>query len=112
MEESVLLPILPGLGRGYCMEERQQALNHTLVLKNRNFIQLTGVTDVNSFDDGEIILETDCGMLMIKGSELHISHLILEKGEVNVDGRVDSLTYSESHKSAKQAKNLVGRLFK
>lgn len=99
-------------GKGICMEERQAAINHTLVLKNRNFIQLTGVTDVISFDAGEIILETDSGMLMIKGNELHMSHLTLEKGEVNVDGHVDSLTYSEAHKSAKQAKNLMGRLFK
>lgn len=94
------------------MEERQSAQNHSMVMKNRNFVQMTGVTDVVSFDAGEIILETEAGMLMIKGSELHMSHLTLEKGEVNVDGTVDSLTYSDSHRASKQAQKFMGRLFK
>ena len=68
--------------------------------------------DVISFDSIEIILETASGMLMIKGSDLHMSHLTVEKGEVNVDGNVDSLTYSDSHKASKQAGKILGRLFK
>ncbi|MBS5520956.1 MAG: sporulation protein YabP [Clostridiales bacterium] len=94
------------------MEERQAAQNHTLILKNRKSLQLTGVMDVISFDSIEIILETASGMLMIKGSDLHMSHLTVEKGEVNVDGNVDSLTYSDSHKASKQAGKILGRLFK
>ncbi len=94
------------------MEERQTAQNHALVLKNRKLLQLTGVTDVVSFDSIEIILETVSGMLMIKGSDLHMSRLTVEKGEVNVEGNVDSLTYSDSHKASKQAGKILGRLFK
>ena len=94
------------------MEERQAAQNHTLILKNRKSLPLTGVMDVISFDSIEIILETASGMLMIKGSDLHMSHLTVEKGEVNVDGNVDSLTYSDSHKASKQAGKILGRLFK
>ena len=55
-------------GRGF-MEERQAAQNHTLILKNRKSLQLTGIMDVISFDSIEIILETASGMLMIKGSK-------------------------------------------
>ena len=94
------------------MEDSKNMPNHSVIMKNRNFIQLSGVMDVISFDASEIILETSQGMLMIKGEQLHMSHLSLEKGEVNVDGNVDSLTYSESHKAAKQAQKLMGRLFK
>lgn len=94
------------------MEERQAAQSHSLVLKNRKSLQLTGVTDVLSFDSVEIILETAAGMLMIKGNELHMSHLAIDAGEVNVDGNVDSLTYSDSHKASKQAGKILGRLFK
>ena len=57
---------------------------------------LTGVVDVLSFDLTEILLETDQGMLMIRGSDLHVNRLTLEKGEVDVEGKIDSLTYSDS----------------
>lgn len=93
-------------------QERQMAPNHTFVLKNRKSLQLTGVTDVISFDSAEIFLETSAGMLMIKGSDLHMSHLTVEKGEVNIDGTVDSLTYSDSGRASKQAGKILGRLFK
>ncbi len=51
---------------------------HKLILNNRRTCNLTGVSDVLSFDENEIILETDQGMLMIKGNELHVNRLTLE----------------------------------
>ena len=74
--------------------------------------RITGVNDVISFDSNEIILDTESGLLLLRGEELHISHLTLEKGEVHVDGHVDSLTYSEANKTSKQAEKFFGRLFK
>ena len=94
------------------MEDGSGTNNHMLTLRDRRFIQLTGVSDVISFDAGEIILETALGLLMIKGNELHMSHLTLEKGEINVDANIDSLTYSESQKASKQAEKIWGRLFR
>jgi sporulation protein YabP len=73
---------------------------------------LTGVVDVLSFDLNEIILETDQGMLMIKGSELHVNRLTLEKGEVDIDGKVDSFTYSEQAGMGGKGESLLSRLFK
>ena len=61
---------------------------HKLILNNRRTCNLTGVNDVLSFDEREIILETEQGMLMIKGNELHVNRLTLDKGEVDVDGRI------------------------
>lgn len=94
------------------MEERQGIRSHRLMLNDRKTIQITGVIDVVSFDAQEIILETECGLLLIKGQELHMSHLTLEKGEVNVDGTVDSLTYSDTAKTSEKAENFFGRLFR
>ena len=63
------------------MEERQGPQNHKLSMSNRSNIEITGVNDVISFDSNEIILDTESGLLLLRGEELHISHLTLEKGE-------------------------------
>lgn len=85
---------------------------HKLVMSNRRTCNLTGVSDVLSFDENEIILETDQGMLMMKGKELHVSRLMLDKGEVDVDGRIDSITYSEQGMKSERTDSLLGRLFR
>lgn len=85
---------------------------HKMTLLNRRTCNLTGVNDVLSFDVGEIILETDQGMLMIKGSELHVNRLTLEKGEVDIEGRIDSFTYSEQVGTGAKGESLLNRLFK
>ena len=85
---------------------------HKLILNNRRCGNLTGVSDVLSFDENEIILETDQGMLMMKGKELHVSRLMLDKGEVDIDGRIDSVTYSEQASRTERTESLLGRLFK
>lgn len=48
--------------------------------------RITGIADVVSFDENTIVLDTDMGLLTLKGKELHVSRLTLEKGEVDVDG--------------------------
>lgn len=85
---------------------------HKLILNNRRSCNLTGVNDVLSFDEHEIILETEQGMLMIKGMELHVNRLMLDKGEVDVDGRIDSFTYSEQSAMSAKGESLLSRLFK
>ena len=85
---------------------------HKLMLNNRRTCNLTGVNDVLSFDVNEIILETDLGMLMIKGNELHVNRLTLDKGEVDIEGRVDSFTYSEQMSAAAKGESLLTRLFR
>ena len=80
---------------------------HKLILNNRRTCNLTGVNDVLSFDEREIILETEQGMLMIKGNELHVNRLTLDKGEVDVDGRIDSFTYSEQSSMGGKGESLL-----
>ena len=85
---------------------------HKLLLTNRRTCNISGVNDVLSFDVNEILLETEQGMLMIKGNELHVSRLSMDKGEVDVDGRIDSFTYSENAGYGTKGESLLARLFK
>lgn len=95
------------------MEEKQGIQKfHKVSLNARNQAMITGVKDVLSFDAGEVLLETEQGILMIRGGELHVNRLTLEKGEVDVDGRIDSLTYSDTNGYGKTGESLISRLFK
>ena len=95
------------------MEERTgTGSGHKIMISNRKSGVLNGVIDVLSFDVGEILLETELGMLMIKGNDLHVNRLTLEKGEIDIEGKIDSLTYSDVKSSAKQNESLLRRLIK
>lgn len=83
-------------------EETQVRKSHKLVVNNRKTSLVTGVLDVLSFDLNEILLETEQGMMMVKGSDLHVNRLSLEKGEVDLSGNIDSITYSDMKQTAKQ----------
>ena len=92
--------------------EKNPSKAHKILLSNRKTAAFTGILDVLSFDVSEILLETEQGMLLIKGNDLHVNRLTLEKGEVDVEGRIDSLAYSEVKDYGKQAESFLGRLFK
>lgn len=62
------------------MEEQRTPKPHKLVVNNRKTSMVTGVLDVLSFDLNEILLETEQGMLMVKGTDLHVNRLSVEKG--------------------------------
>ncbi len=95
------------------MEERAGGNHsHKIMISNRKSGVLNGVIDVLSFDVGEILLETEMGMLMIKGNDLHVNRLTLEKGEIDIEGKIDSFTYSDVKSASKQSDSLLGRLFK
>ncbi|MCI9489254.1 sporulation protein YabP [Lachnospiraceae bacterium 48-42] len=94
------------------MEERVMQKNHKLVVNNRKTSMVTGVIDVLSFDLNEILLETEQGMMMVKGTDLHVNRLSLEKGEVDLSGNIDSISYSDVHAGAKQGENLLSKLFR
>lgn len=94
------------------MEEKNNAVkSHKVLLANRSSGTFSGVVDVLSFDVAEILLETELGMLLVKGHDLHVNRLSLEKGEIDMEGRIDSLTYSDVKTAGKQAQSLFGRLF-
>ena len=95
------------------MEDKLQVQkNHKVSLNARNTATITGVKDVLSFDAGEVLLETEMGILMLRGNELHVNRLTLEKGEVDIDGRIDSLTYSDNNAYGRSGESFISKLFK
>ena len=98
------------------MEERrdQQGIqkSHKLTMIGRKTALLTGINDVLSFDPNEVLLDTVQGTLMIRGEDLHVSRLSIEKGEVDIDGKVNSLAYTDTGGFVKNGETLFSRLFK
>lgn len=94
------------------MEEKLGGRQHKLTLQNRGSAAITGVADVVSFDENQVVLDTDLGLLTLKGKGLHVSRLTIEKGEVDVEGMVDSLAYSSNEALRKSGESFLTRLFK
>ena len=92
--------------------EEKMGLSHKVNLYNREKGTLTGILDVISFDENTIVLDTDMGLLTIRGKDLHVSRLALEKGEIDIEGRTDSLVYSSNEAYRKSGQSLLARLFK
>ncbi len=95
------------------MEEKVIAQKaHRALLNNRKSGNFSGVLDVLSFDLSEILLETEMGMLRIKGKDLHVNRLNLEKGEVDLTGQINSMEYSEVGKPKESGEGFWGKMFK
>ena len=80
-------------------------------MENRRKLSISGVLDVLSFDDQIVILETELGMLTVKGEDLRINKLSLDSTEVIIDGNISSLTYSEKQ-DKKSSGGLLNKIFK
>lgn len=82
-----------------------------LILENREKLSVSGVVDVLSFDDQVVMIETELGLLTVKGEELRINKLSIDTSEVIVEGNVCHLSYSD--KSQEKSKgSLIGKIFK
>ncbi len=78
------------------MSEQIVKSSHSLILDNRNTLNLSGVTDVAGFDEQTVNLVTECGVLIVKGGNLHINKLNLDSKDVCIDGTINSLQYINS----------------
>ncbi len=94
------------------LQEQSRPVNaHKLIMQNRQKVDLTGITEVISFDNKVIELETVEGAVRFAGEGLHVKRLTLEKGEVELEGRIQEIIYHESQK-AKTAGGMLSRLFR
>jgi sporulation protein YabP len=75
--------------------QKQPAKPHSVTMDNRSLLSVTGVEDVESFDENEIIMSTSQGNLIVRGSGLHISTISLDTGELKVAGIIIELSYEE-----------------
>lgn len=98
------------------MEDRKTNSNSTimqnLVLENREKLTISGVNDVLSFDDQIVILETQLGLLTVKGENLRINKLSLDNEEVVVEGEITNLMYTEKDLERKSGNSFLGKIFK
>lgn len=91
-------------------EEKYKAeLPHNVIMEGRERLSVSGVVDVESFDEETIVLHTSKGMLIVRGSDLHIEKLSLDGGDLAVEGYVDSLKYEEERADKG---GFMARLFK
>ena len=91
-------------------EEKRKSGRHTLNMEERERVRIGGVLEVLSFDEEGVMMETTCGLLMLKGSGMHIGKLDLDSGDVTVDGAIDSITYSDGSFTEKHS--ILGKLFR
>lgn len=82
-----------------------------LVLENREKLSVSGVSDVLSFDDQVVMIETELGLLTVKGENLRINKLSIDTSEVIVEGEISFLSYSESQVE-KSKGNILSKIFK
>jgi len=76
-------------------EKRMTKIPHHVIMEERSSLSISGVLDIESFDDQTIVAYTDLGELLVKGSGLHINKIDLESGDLLVEGKVSSLSYSD-----------------
>ena len=82
--------------------------SHSIHMDDRRIMSVTGVRDVDSFNEQFVQLLTEAGELRIEGMELHITRLNLEEGHVMLEGEISAMEYDE----AEERGSLLGRLFK
>ena len=83
---------------------------HSAILENREKLQLTGVTAIDSFDDRTVILYTNCGQLTVIGKHLQMQQLSVESGVVTVEGELQALRYSDRDRT--EPAGFFGRLLR
>ena len=96
------------------IEERKNTntgVIQNIILENRGKLTISGVLDVLSFDDQVVILETELGLLTVKGENLRINKLSIDTSEVIVEGEINSLNYSDKDTN-KTSGGLISKIFK
>lgn len=87
--------------------EKEQGF-HGLTLQQRQKLSVTGVTEVISFDEETVVLQTHLGLLVVQGTGLQLKTLSVDGGQVAVDGQVASLVYQEQSKGGGWLRRLLG----
>ncbi len=76
-------------------EKKIPKVPHNLILEGRRVLSLSGVNDIDSFDEQTIVLFTEMGELTVRGSNLHINKLNVDTGELNIDGDIHTMIYTD-----------------
>ena len=91
-------------------EKKMSRMPHNVILEDRSKLSVSGISDVDSYDEQKIIVFTNMGVLHIEGVDLHISQLSVQTGELLVEGEITALSYTQE--SSKGGGSILSRLFK
>lgn len=92
------------------MQDKAVKPNHNMILENRKSLSISGITDVDSFDEKAICLYTQLGELTIQGKELHIDSMSVETGDMTVTGDIWAIIYGDKDRHGPLS--ALGRLFR
>jgi len=92
-------------------QTKSAMVEHDVIMRGRKLLDITGVKQVESFDSEEFLLETVMGFLAIKGQNLQMKNLDVEKGIVSIKGKIFDLVYLDEHHGEK-AKGFFSKLFR
>ena len=92
------------------IEEKKKICMQNIFLENRNKLNVTGVLDVLNFDEQVITVETELGVLIIKGCDLKLNKYNLDDTELSIEGEINSLTYEE--RTSKKSESILAKIFK
>lgn len=90
------------------MSEEKKAMPHQLILQDRHSLYISGVSEVESFNDETVVLRTSQGSLTIQGRQLQVQRLNVESGDLTVEGVLDAFAYADTH--TKRGK--LGKMFR
>ena len=68
---------------------------HSVIIEGRERINISGVEDVESFDESSVVLYTSRGLMIVQGEGLRVDKLSIDGGEINIEGRVDMISYED-----------------
>ena len=90
-------------------KQNQSAVPQNIILEGRRKLSVSGVEDIDSFDESSAVIFTSLGLIEVKGSDIHMNKLNLESGEIILEGDFDSIVYPDEN-SSKQKKKFFARL--
>lgn len=91
---------------------QRTAKKHNITINNREDIKMSGILDVLSFDEELVICQSDIGVLVLKGAELHVKKLDLDNGVLELTGYIMGLQYEQDHVLSKNKPSIFSKIFK
>lgn len=93
-------------------EKKNDALGHDISLRDRKKLEITGIKKLDSLTSEEFVLSTIMGVLLIRGLDLEMQHLDIDKGVIWLTGTIYLMEYLDTDKTKKPKENFFGKVFK
>ena len=91
-------------------EVNKQSLVHNIILEGRKRLSVSGVTDVDHFDENTVLLYTTMGEMTVRGVDLHVNTLSVESGEMDIEGEISGIVYGDPDR--RSPLSLFGKIFR